>query len=100
VVRHPLFKRLVLHSDSELAQALGANIIERETMHQWPLSCVQRLLLDNGRKLAYKSQLPPNVETEFYAKLSSTLLPGHRWLMKIGNCDMMTVDWADYPGTS
>lgn len=97
MVRHPLFKRLVMHSDSELAQLLGAGITQRETIHQWPLSCVQKLLLEDGRKLVYKSQLPPSVEAAFYPKVSSELLTGHRWLAKVRDCDIMTLDWVDVP---
>lgn len=97
MVRHPLFKRIVMHSDTELAGALGADIAERRTIHQWPLSCVQKLRLDDGRKLAYKSQLPPTVEPAFYANVASDLLTGHRWLTKIGDCEIMTFDWVDVP---
>lgn len=86
-----------MHSDNELAQLLGAGITERQTIHQWPLSCLQKLLLDDGRKLAYKSQLPPNVEAAFYAKVSSGLLTAHRWLTKVRDCDIMTLDWVDAP---
>lgn len=40
--RHTHFN-LCLHDDDELAAHLGAAITERETMHQWPLSCVQSI---------------------------------------------------------
>jgi hypothetical protein len=97
VERHPVFARILMHSDAELGQALGAGIVDRKTVHQWPLSCVQRLVLANGRKLAYKSQLPPTVESQFYASISSTLLPGHRLLTKTDDCEIMTIDWIDAP---
>ena len=44
---HPFFTDILMHTDDELAQALGVNIVQRETLHEWPLSCVQRLLLDS-----------------------------------------------------
>ena len=94
---HPFFKDILLHSDDELAEALGVGISERATLHEWPLSCVQRLLLEDGRKLIYKSQLPPTVEPQFYAAASSPLLPGHQNLGKLGNCEIMTIDWIDAP---
>lgn len=94
---HPFFTDILMHSDAELAEALGVGIVERETIHQWPLSCVQRLLLDDGTRLIYKSQLPPTVEPEFYANASSSLLPGHRLLEKLGGCATMTLDWIDAP---
>src|SRR5437867_12312984 len=95
--RHPFFTDILMHTDDELAETLGAEIVERETIHQWPLSCVQRLLLDDGAKLIYKSQLPPTVEPEFYASASSPLLLGHRVLEKLGDCDTMAIDWIDAP---
>lgn len=97
VQSHPLFKDIVMHSDEELARLFGAEIVERETIHEWPLSCVQRVLLDDHRKLIYKSQLPPTVEREFYENAVSSLLPGHRVLERLGECDIMTIDWIDTP---
>jgi hypothetical protein len=94
---HPIFTDIVMHSDDELAETLGVEIVERETIHAWPLSCVQRLFLDDGTKLIYKSQLPPTVEPEFYESASSPLLPGHRVLGKLGDCATMTFDWIDAP---
>jgi hypothetical protein len=44
-------------------------------MHEWPLSCVQRLALADGRRLIYKTQFGPTVEAEFYAAARSNLLP-------------------------
>ncbi len=95
--KHPFFSRLLMHSDDELAERLGAGIVERETLHQWPLSCVQRLLLENGKKLIYKSQLPPTVEAEFYECASSALLADYQVLDKLEDCSTMTIDWIDAP---
>jgi hypothetical protein len=94
---HPFFTDILMHSDDELAEMLGVKIVQRETIHEWPLSCVQRLVLGDGRKLIYKSQLPPTVEPEFYANASSPLLLGHRVLQKLGRCATMTIDWMDAP---
>ena len=94
---YPISSLLLMHSDDDLSEILGAHIVKRETIHQWPLSCVQLLLLDNGRKLIYKSQLPPTVEPDFYKNAKSDLLPGHRILGKLGNCDVMTIEWIDAP---
>ena len=95
--QHPIFPAIHLHSDSELAEALGASIVERETIRQWPLSCVQRLVLNGGEKLVYKSQLPPTVETRFFERACSAILPSHRFLGKLGRCDTMTIEWIDAP---
>jgi Phosphotransferase enzyme family len=94
---HPFFTNILMHSDGELAAALGVEIVERETIHEWPLSCVQRLVLGDGTRLVYKSQLPPTVEPEFYQSASSPLLTGHRVLEQLGDCATMTFDWIEAP---
>jgi hypothetical protein len=53
--KHPFFTDILMHSDDELAEILGLDFVERETIHQWPLSCVQRLLLQDGTKLIYRT---------------------------------------------
>ena len=95
--KHPIFAGIVMHSDDELEHALGASVVERQTIHQWPLSCVQRMRLNDGTQLIYKSQLPPTVEAKFYGAASSTLLPDHRRLGRLGDCDIMTIEWIDAP---
>lgn len=97
MAKHAVFDDLQLHTDDELSRALGAGIVERTTIHEWPLSCVQRVSLDDGRRLIYKSQLPPTVEADFYARAVSPLLPGYRSLGKLGNCDILILDWIDAP---
>jgi hypothetical protein len=95
VLRHPVFAAIPLHSDEELRDLLGAEVVERVEVHAWPLSCVQRLQLADGRRLAYKSQLPPTVEPDFYAAAASPLLPGFRDLGSAGDARIMTLDWLD-----
>jgi hypothetical protein len=94
---HPAYTDILLHSDDELVKTLATGITERETIHAWPLSCVQRLLLADGTKLIYKAQLPPTVEPQFYERASSALLPGHRLLGTLRNCVTMVIDWIDAP---
>jgi hypothetical protein len=74
VYRHPYFD-LWLHNDDELAPFVQGDIAQRVTLHQWPLSCVQRLTTVDGRTLIYKAQFGPTVESEFYANARSDLLP-------------------------
>jgi hypothetical protein len=93
VPAHPTFPRLVAPDDVALAGALGAAVARRETVHSWPLSWVERVLLDDGRGYACKTQLPPTVEPEFYARARSTLLPGHVRL----TTDTIALDWIDAP---
>jgi hypothetical protein len=97
VLKHPDFPDMALHSDAELADVLGVEIVGRSTIHEWPLSCVQKLELRDGSSYAYKSQLPPTVEPAFYENASSPLLPGHRLLETVGDCQIMLIDWVDAP---
>jgi hypothetical protein len=71
--RHPYFD-LWLHDDAELAALLGSPVTGRTTLHEWPLSCVQRLTLADGRTRIYKAQAPPTVEPDFYLHARSPLL--------------------------
>jgi hypothetical protein len=79
VRRHATFPDLVLHDDDELLR--GARHGRRRARggeNVWPLSCVERVALADGTRLAYKSQLPPTVEPGVYAAASSPLLPAYR----------------------
>jgi hypothetical protein len=49
-------------------------MIRRETLHEWPLSCVQRLHCEDGQSFIYKVQSAPSVEPEFYRQARSSLL--------------------------
>jgi hypothetical protein len=97
MLTHPYFPELMAHDDVSLARVLGADVVSRSTIHEWPLSWVQRLSLDDGRVLVYKSQLPPTVEAAFYREATSTLLTGFRELGVLGNCSTMIIDWIDAP---
>jgi len=78
---HPHFD-LFLHTDEELNELMGERITTRETLHEWPLSCVQRLTLATGQTCIYKAQSGPTVEPEFYAAAHSALLPFARTLYR------------------
>ena len=69
--RHPYFD-LWLHDTPELAEHLGRKIVERLTLHEWPLSCVQLLQLADGGQVIYKSQLrATSVEPDFITAINS-----------------------------
>lgn len=74
---HPYFD-LWLHEDAELAALLGSPVVGRTTVHEWPLSCVQRLTLADGSARIYKAQAPPTVEPDFYLRARSPLLVAAR----------------------
>ncbi len=67
MIAHPHFPALTLHDDTALAAVLGAAVVRRATLAEWPLSCVQRVWLADGRTVIYKAQAQPTVEPEFYA---------------------------------
>jgi len=73
MLQHPYFD-LMMHDDLELSHILGAKISERNTLHEWPLSCVQRLTLESGRRVIYKATAGPTLETEFATMAHSPLL--------------------------
>ncbi len=70
---HPYFA-LHLHSNEELTPFLPSAVTARETLHEWPLSCVQRLHCEDGQTFIYKVQSAPSVEPEFYRQARSSLL--------------------------
>jgi Phosphotransferase enzyme family len=96
-IRHPELPALVMADDAELGAALGSPVVERETVHAWPLSWVQRVTLADGRLLAYKSERPPTVEPAFYAAASSPLLAAHQDLGELEGCATLTIEWIDAP---
>jgi Ser/Thr protein kinase RdoA (MazF antagonist) len=93
---HPYFE-LKLHDDEELEALIGDQIIERVTLHEWPLSCVQRLTLAQGRKLIYKTQYGPTVEAEVYERARSSLLPWAQTLYRAQGHTCMLIEYVDAP---
>jgi thiamine kinase-like enzyme len=71
--QHKYFN-LRLHDNVELEEILRVKIVERKTLHEWPLSCVEQVTTNEGGKWVYKSQFGPTVEPQFYANAKSTLL--------------------------
>jgi len=105
--RHPYFD-LWLHSTQELTEKLGSGIIERLTLHEWPLSCVQLLRLEDGSRLIYKSQLrATSVEPEFFTAVhrdraditqrSRSRLPRAELLGSLQNSVGMFFEYIDAP---
>lgn len=89
--KHPYFN-LYIHDDQELAVYVGAEIVARETLHEWPLSCVECVTTRQGRWI-YKSQFGPTVEVEFYAAARSDLLG---WVQTIYQADGHACTLRDY----
>jgi Ser/Thr protein kinase RdoA (MazF antagonist) len=93
---HPYFD-LWLHDDRELVLLVGSEIAERVTLHEWPLSCVQRLTLGDGRRLIYKTQYGPTVEPEVYAQVRSSLLPWAETIYRADGHACMLIEYIDAP---
>lgn len=93
--KHPYFD-LLLHEDHELQTLLGEPVLARETLHEWPLSCVQQLTLTSGRTLIYKAQFGPTREPAFYAAARSPLLVQAQTLWRHG--DHVCMVMAKAPG--
>ena len=79
--QHKYFN-LRLHDNVELEEILRAKIVERRILHEWPLSCVEQVVTEDGRKWVYKSQFGPTVESQFYANATSKLLVAGKTLYK------------------
>jgi hypothetical protein len=94
--QHPYFD-LRLHGEEELVPLVRSDVVERVTLHEWPLSCVQRLTLADGRKLIYKAQFGPTIEAQFYARARAEILP---WAETIYDADgyvCMMIEFVEGP---
>jgi len=102
--RHPYFD-LWLHSNEDLENLLNIKIIDRTTLHEWPLSCVQLLSLADNHKTIYKTQFrETTVEPEFFGIAQhlggdaiNNYLPNARSLGIMHNSVAMTFEYLDYP---
>jgi hypothetical protein len=84
-----------MHSDNELQEILHTRLQSRQTLHEWPLSCVQLLTTASGDKYIYKSQFGPTVESQFYARARSPLLTRARTLYEREGDVILLVDYID-----
>jgi hypothetical protein len=91
------FSDLWVHDDHELAAVLESPITGRETLHQWPLSSVDRVATADGRTWIYKTQYGPTIEAEFYAQAKSDLLVPARIVRQDGGHVMMLFEFVDAP---
>lgn len=73
--RHATYN-LWFHDDAELSVAIGSAVVARTTLHEWPLSVVQRVECADGGRHIYKVQASPTVEPEFYAVARSPIVVG------------------------
>jgi len=94
--RHRTFD-LVLHDDEELSALLGCCSTDRRTLHEWPLSCVQRVTTPDATRMIYKAQAAPTIEPEFYAAARSPLLPRVRTVYRTERHACLLIEFIDGP---
>ncbi|HEU0294807.1 MAG TPA: phosphotransferase [Anaerolineales bacterium] len=94
IEKHPYFD-LWLHSTDELERILQIRIATRETIHDWPLSTVQRITTEDGYSIIYKVQHLAMVEPRFYRSATSKLLPKSEDLGAIHGCQAMIFEFID-----
>ncbi len=73
---HPYFD-LQIHDDAELAAIVGSKLVERITLHEWPL--LRPTHPHRRRHPHLRVQAPPTVEPLFYAQARSPLLVQAQW---------------------
>jgi len=93
--KHPWFN-LTIHDDQELAAHLDGEVVERETLHEWPLSFVERVTTQQ-RQWIYKSQYGPTVEADFYAVARSDLLDPASTIYQAGGYTCTLHPYIDAP---
>lgn len=94
--RHKHFN-LWLHDEEELASVVQGKILERVTLHEWPLSSVHQITTEDGRKLIYKTQFGPTIEAEFYTNAKSSLLPSAQTIYKVDGHVCMLFEFIEGP---
>lgn len=88
---------LYLHTDDELGDLLNTSIVKRETLHEWPLSCVQQIVTADGQQWVYKTQREPTVESQFYAGVQSDLLVETKTLYTQAEHVILLFEYVDAP---
>jgi hypothetical protein len=96
MIHHPYFD-LHLHDDLELGVLLGSPVCERLTLQEWPLSCVQRVMTEDGRTQIYKAQHSPSIEPEFYAQARSRLIISARTVYDAEPYSAMFLEYLEAP---
>ncbi|SEN98706.1 phosphotransferase [Paenibacillus sp. OV219] len=96
MIKHPYFN-LLLHDDEELESILGTSITERSTLHQWPLSCVQRIRMSDASTIIYKVQGEFSVEAPFYRAARSSLLVSARAIEQNDSLHALLLEDIDAP---
>lgn len=86
-----------MHDDLELSQLLGSQIVRRDTLHEWPNSCVQKITLNNNEVIIYKYQSGGITESLFYETVQSSILPKAETLWRDDFFSCMVIEFIKNP---
>ena len=87
-----------VHDDGKLEELLKKKINKREKLHQWPLSYVEKITLEDDTRVVYKSQhSAASVEKEFYSNIKMPFLTSPIYTETFENCDILILPYLDYP---
>ncbi|MBN2048167.1 MAG: phosphotransferase [Anaerolineaceae bacterium] len=92
--RHPYFD-LLQHENHELEQILQGEIQTRQTLQEWPLSAVEKITLDDGRKFTCKAQRPPTLELAFYQQTHAPHLMNDVFHFQQGDYQTILFEWVE-----
>lgn len=96
MIKHEKYN-LWMHEDFELSELLGSSITRRETLHEWPNSCVQKLTLENNDMLIYKYQSGGITESLFYEQVHSQIIPKARTLWRDNWFSCLAIEYIESP---
>jgi hypothetical protein len=72
--KHPFFD-LISPDNEEIAAILGCQILDRKTIAEWPLSCVEKVVNADGAEWMLKSNHAPcTIEGDFYSAVDRPFL--------------------------
>lgn len=84
------FLNIWILENHEAEERLGHKIINREKLHHWPLSWVEKWTLDNGEIVVYKSQCSAaSVQKAVYETVQAPFLLPLLYAESCRGCDML-----------
>jgi hypothetical protein len=86
----------MLPSDQTLERHVRASVMSRSVCHEWPLSCVERIVFDGGQEKYCKTTRAPSREIAAYRSLQSPLLV--RAMIIAESEDSSTILLDGFPG--
>jgi len=88
-----------VHSDEELGELLGSDVVRRMQLQCWPLSLVEEVEAASGERWIYKAQRLMPVEPAFYRAVNgrSSVVPSARVLTDDGVSSTMLLEHLGTP---